>query len=110
MSFVPSWWVASIVANITITVIEYLNRAGQFDSFGEALIRTGPFILVAQWGLFYAWRDAPSFMFAWAFFTVGNSLMRLVSAQFVIGEPMSLTTLFGVSLMFGGAYFVKVGS
>lgn len=107
---VPPWWIASIIANVTIAVIEYLNRAGGFASFGDALLRTGPIIIVAQFGLFYAWRDAPSFMFAWAFFTSGNLLLRLISAQFAVGEPLTWTTTLGVSFMFGGAYLVKIGS
>lgn len=106
---VPPWWVASIIANLTIAVIEYLNRAGGYSSFGVALLHTGPFIIVAQFGLFYAWRDAPSFMFAWAFFTTGNCLLRLLSAHFAVGEPLSWLTVCGVSLMFGGACLVKVG-
>ena len=106
----PPWWVASIIANFTIAGVEYLNRAGGFANFGDALLRTWPLIIVAQFGLFYAWRDAPSFMFAWAFFTSGNLLLRLISTQFAVGEPLTLTTTLGVSLMFGGAYLVKVGS
>ncbi|MEE8551570.1 MAG: hypothetical protein V3T08_09995 [Gemmatimonadota bacterium] len=105
---VPPWWVASIIASLTIAVIEYLNRAGGYATFGEALLRTGPFIIVAQFGLFYAWRDAPSFMFAWAFFVTSNMVVRLASVHFAVGEPLSWMTMLGVSLVFGGIYLIKV--
>lgn len=104
------WYVASIVANFAIAMIEYLNRTGDYSNFPSAISHTFPYIVIAQLGLFYAWRDAPSFMYAWAFFVVGNAIIRVVSAQFFVHERLSWTTLFGVSLMLIAAYFVKVGS
>ncbi len=105
-----SWWAASILANFAIAVVEYLNRVGGYPDFLRAVMVTGPFIVAAQFGLFYAWRDAPSFMFAWAFFTAGNLLLRLISAQLMIGEPLTWPTIAGVSAMLAGAYLVKIGS
>jgi hypothetical protein len=110
MNWVPPWWAASILANVAIAGVEYLNRAGNFDTFGRALLTTGPLILAAQYGLFYSWRDAPSFMLAWAFFTAGNGLIRLVSAQYMVGEGLNTLTLVGTSIIFAGAYVVKAGS
>ena len=104
------WWAASIMANVSIMFVEYLNRAGGFASFFDAIKVTAPLIFVAQIGLFYAWRDAPSLMFAWAFFTVGNTLLRLVNTTYLAGEPLGWTTLAGVSVMFGGACLIKAGS
>ncbi len=106
----PPWWVASIIANFAIASVEYLNRAGGFPDFGRALLVTSPLILAAQYGLFYSWRDAPSFMLAWAFFTAGNGLLRLVSSQYLVGEGLSTLTLVGTSIIFAGAYVVKAGS
>lgn len=104
------WWQASILANVAIGIVEYLNRTGGYSTFPVALLHTLPFIAAAQLGLFYAWRDAPSFMIAWAFFTVGNSVLRCISAQFFVGEPLSWYTVAGVSVMFGGTYLIKMGS
>lgn len=103
------WWAFSLLANVTITAIEYLNRTGGYPSFGHALLRTAPLILIAQWGLFRSWRDAPSLLVAWAFFSVGNCVMRIGSAYFAVQEPPSWLTLAGVALMMFGAYVVKVG-
>lgn len=104
------WWTASLLATVAIAAIEYLNRMAHYPNFFEALKHTGLLILVAQFGLFYAWRDAPSFMFAWAFFVCGNVLLRLISTQYFVGEPLTLATSFGVALTLTGAYFIKVGS
>lgn len=104
------WWVASLIANVGITVIEYLYRTAQYPNFLVALKYNLPLIIMVQFGIFYAWRDAPSFMFAWAFFFCGNVLMRLVSTQFFVGESLTWATSFGVGFIFVGAYFIKVGS
>lgn len=103
------WWAFSLVANVAITAIEYLNRAGGYPSFGRALMHTAPLIVLAQWGLFRAWRDAPSLLVAWAFFAVGNCVMRIGSSYFAVHEPPSWVMLAGVALMLAGAYVVKVG-
>ena len=103
------WWVASILANVCIATIEYMNRVGGFPDFGRAVMTTWPLIIIAQLGLFYAWRDAPSFMFAWAFFALGNSILRVISAQYLIQEPSSWLTLTGVAVIFVGAALVKAG-
>ena len=103
------WFVWSIVANVTIAVIEYLNRTGGYEHFGQAFLRTGSLIFVAQIGLFYAWRDAPSFMFAWVVFNGGNVLLRLVSAHFFVGERLSLSVAFGVAFVVLGGHLVRQG-
>ena len=103
------WWAASLLANMAIAVIEYLNRTGGYPNFRSALVHTGPLILIGQLGLFYAWRDAPSFMFAWAFFSVMNAAVRLVSNYWFVQEALTPLTLLGVAVMVGGAYLVKIG-
>jgi multidrug transporter EmrE-like cation transporter len=49
-------------------------------------------------------------MLAWAVFTVGNTVARIVSSQFFVGEPLSWATLAGISTIFAGACLVKAGS
>ncbi len=103
------WWIWSLVANFTIAIVEYLNRTGGYENFGVALLRTAPLILVAQCGLFYTWRDAPSFMFAWAFFTAGNVGLRVISSHYFVGEKITLLAGLGVSLIILGGHFVRMG-
>jgi hypothetical protein len=105
-----TWWIASLIANVNIAVVEYLNRAGKYDSFGEAILRTGVFVMLAQWGLWRCWDGAPSFMTAWAFFTAGNLILRLVSNHFLVGEPLNLLAGAGVALVVAGAQLVKMGA
>jgi hypothetical protein len=57
LALVP-WWAASLIANVCITRIEYLNRTLQLDRFSEVLPHTGLLILIAQWGLWNAWTGA----------------------------------------------------
>ncbi len=109
MQWAPPWWAASILANFTIAAIEGLNRNAGFTNFGNAIVCTMPLIFAAQYGLFYAWRDAPSMMMAWAFFTAGNSVLRLLSVQYYAGEPLNVTTLAGTAVIFFGAWIVKQG-
>ena len=101
------WWLSSIVANVAIAAIEYLNRAGGYDSFWSAVLRTGPLIVVAQWGLFGAWNHAPSFLLAWAVFTAGNCVIRMASSHYMVGERLNIWTIAGAALIMGGAYVIN---
>lgn len=104
------WWMAAILANVNITIVEYLNRNGGYSSFPEAIWHTGVFILVAQYGLYRCWVGAPSFMLAWAFFTAGNLILRLISNQYFVGEPLNVYGWLGVCMVVGGVQLVKWGS
>jgi multidrug transporter EmrE-like cation transporter len=104
------WWLAAIFANVNIAVVEYLNRTGEFSSFGDALLRTAPCIIMAQYGLYRCWAGAPSFMTAWAFFTAGNLILRLASNHFLVSEPLNVYGWLGVCMVVGGATIVKYGS
>ena len=110
INLVPPWWVASIIANVVITAIEYLNRTGGYAAFREAIWHTLPLILVAQWALFYTFRDAPSLMMAWWVFAIGSSGMRICNSHFLMGEPVDWRIGAGVVMMLAGGYLVKGGS
>ena len=104
------WWAASLVANFFIFRIESINRLSNFESFFQQIPATWWMILIAQWGLFRAWNDAPGFMVAWAWFTSMNLLLRLYSTHFIVGEPMNIQVWLGTSLIFGGMMVVKWGT
>ncbi len=104
------WIAAAIGANIVINLIEYLNRTQGWASPWQALKVTAPLILLAQIGLFYTWRYAPTMMVGWAVFTAGNAVIRLVSNHYFVGEPLSYTASLGVAVMFAGMMIVKGGS
>jgi drug/metabolite transporter (DMT)-like permease len=104
----PYWLLASILANVSINVIEYLNRVCPPErGFIGQLVYTGPLIVVAQFGLFHAWKGAPSMMLAWACFSAMNSAMRLVSNSLFLDEPLQWRGWAGVTVMFIGMYLVK---
>jgi len=104
-----TWWMWAVVSNVTIMVIEYLNRTAGFVGPFDAFKITFPLILIAQIGLFYCWRDAPQMLLAWTVFTLGNCILRLISATWFVGEVPTLTTLVGVALIMAGGALVKVG-
>lgn len=103
------WWAWSLVANLAIAAIEYLNRAGGFSGPGAAFLRTGPLIVLSQIGLFYCWRHAPSFLLAWVFFSIGNSGLRLLSSHFLIGDQLTWQAGADVSLILLGGWLVTTG-
>ena len=105
-----TWWMASLLANVNIAVVEYMNRSGGYDGFWNTLVRTSPFILLAQYGLYKCWVGAPSFMLAWAFFTMGNLVLRLLSNHYMVGEGLSVSAAAGVCLVVGGVALVKMGA
>jgi hypothetical protein len=109
ISDVP-WYCWGILANVFIALIEYQNRVGGSSSYLGTLQTTWWMIFVAQCGLFYAWRCAPSMMLAWAAFTLGNTVVRMVSVQWAVHEPPSWATIGGVAVMVLGAFMVKAGS
>lgn len=104
------WWAASLLSNVTICRIEFLNRTLPAEGWLQVIPHTWWLILIAQWGLWNAWTGAPSMMVAWAWFTVMNSLMRLASAQWAVGEPPGILTTAGAALMFVAAWLIKEGS
>jgi hypothetical protein len=103
------WWAWSVVANVAIAGIEFTNRTGGFANPGQAFNRTWVLILISQAGLFYSWRYAPSFMWAWAVFTSGNIILRVLSSHFLVGETLTWKVGLGVILVLAGGQFVREG-
>lgn len=99
------WWLAALLANLCIMRVEAVNR-GATGQFWETLPYTAPFILLGQVGLFYCWKDAPTFLTAWVCFTSGNLALRLLSTYLIVGEPLSIQTWLGTALVFAGALTV----
>ncbi len=107
---IAAWMVWAVIANGAIQWVEYANRHYGDDGWVSLLPMTIPFIIVAQYGLFRAFHDAPHWMVAWAFFTIGNSLLRLVLVK-LTGQPVESWphVLAGVTVMMAGAYWMKEG-
>ena len=108
LSFLP-WWVASIISNIAIIFTEYVNGATE-GTWLDALPKTILPIILAQFCLFVSFNGAPHWLAAWAFFTVGNSLMRVGAVYFFGGSIGSWPhILLGITIMIGGAFLLKEG-
>lgn len=104
------WYLWALVANASICVVEYMNRSGGYGSFWSAIPYTIWPIMIAQVALFYTWRDAPKMLLAWLVFTIGNTVMRIASTYWAVGEPVNPMVLFGVLVMIAGGRIVAYGS
>jgi len=107
MSWVP-WWTAGVIANVCIMYVEQANRRATGD-----WIHTLPYtivpIVIAQWGLYHAWKGAPTMMVAWVVSTLGNSALRLGNSYYIIGEKFGWQVPVGAVIMLLGGLIVKAG-
>lgn len=105
-----TWWIASLVSNVAIIATEYLNRHAT-GGWLSVLPQTFPLIVVAQFCLFLAFNGAPHWFTAWAFFTIGNSVMRVgaVAVQSDHGVGNWWLVSAGVFVMVGGSGLLKTG-
>ncbi len=107
-----TWWIGSLLATVTIAAVEYINRHAPEDAGWWAVFpQTFPLFLLSQWGLYHAFHGASHWMWAWAFFTVGNSLMRVTSVYFLAGQEIASWGYvgLGVAATLGGVFFIKQG-
>lgn len=104
------WFVASMLSNVCIILVEYINR-GADGNFWQTLPYTGLPILLAQWCLFQAWNGAPHWMTAWVVFVIGNSIMRVVAVQLGAVDEIGHWphVLLGITVMLAGSLLVKEG-
>ena len=105
------WWACSILSNVSIIAVEYLNRYSGGGSWLLALRYTWPLIILAQWCLWRSWSAAPHWLTAWMVFTVGNSLMRVAAVGlFGAGEVASWhRVVAGIGTMVLGSFILKGG-
>lgn len=104
------WWMASLISNAAIIVVEYLNRNTP-GGWLAVLPRTAPLIVVAQWALYTAWHGAPTWMHAWVVFTLGNSCMRIAAVHAFAGHEVTSWPHAGLGILVitAGAFLVKEG-
>ena len=102
------WWLGGIIANIGIAYIEMTNRTSTTETWLGTLQYTAIPIILTQWGLYFAWKNAPSMMTAWVFFTAGNSLARIITAYW-IGEPPGIKTWIAICMCLSAAVIMKFG-
>lgn len=100
------WIFHSLIANVAIMGTEYIYRTKHFDSFWNALPYMAIPVLIAQYSLFYLFRDSPTYLLGWAVFFLGNGVLR-VAISIYLGEPMSEQIIAGLLLIAAGAFFLK---
>lgn len=104
------WIVTALLANAIIVTIEYTYRTQAFAWSAWLLVGLALRIAFMQWCLWYTWHNAPSLLTAWAVFTTGNLVLRIVNAALFVGEPLSLMTTVGVACVAMGVVFTKMGA
>lgn len=95
------------LANISIAIVEYVYRAGEYSSFWRALPWLSVPIITAQWALFEGFRAAPSLFLAGAVFSACNVLFR-VGNVFILGEHMNTWNWLGVVFIAASVVLLKV--
>jgi hemolysin-activating ACP:hemolysin acyltransferase len=70
---------------------------------------TLPFIIIGQWGLYRSWNGAPTMMMAWAYFTFGNTAIRILSSYLMVRETFDWRVPVGCAVMIAGSMLIKTG-
>ncbi len=104
------WWGASLLANVSIMFVEYYNRVSP-GGWASALPYTITPIVIAQWCLWRSFSGGPHWMTAWAVFTLGNAVMRLVAVAAFGPDKVGnwYLTSAGVAIMIIGSLTLKRG-
>lgn len=103
------WWAAGLLANFAIMFVEYFNRTRGAGGWLAVLPYSLPFIVIGQWALYRSWHGAPTMMIAWAYFTLGNNVIRLLSSYILVRETFDWRVPAGCAVMFAGSMLVKAG-
>ncbi len=104
------WWVASLIANVCITYVEYVNTHAS-GGWLTVLPLTAVPIVIIQGCLFLSFSGAPHWLTAWAAFSLGSSAMRLTAVALTPDQHIGswLWILCGVTTMLLGSVAVKEG-
>ena len=103
----PLLWVAVCAGTVLcVSITEYINRTA--PDFSTAMMHSVAFITVSQIGLYFIFSKAPSIMAAWLAFTVGMSLVRVLSSMYVLDEPLNAGwLLIGVGFTLAASLAIK---
>ena len=108
LAYLP-WWAAGLLANMAVCFVEYFNRTRGAGGWLAVLPYSLPFIIIGQWALYRSWHGAPTMMIAWAYFTLGNNVIRLASSYWMVRETYDWRVPLGCAVMFGGSMLIKAG-
>ena len=100
------------MANFAIAVTEKLHSQAPPDAtWVSVLPQALPFYIIAQYSLFVAWHGASHWMYAWVFFMIGNSILRVANVAFFAGGEIGnwVWVLSGVAVMLCGSVILKQG-
>ena len=95
------------LANISIAIVEYVYRAGEYSSFWEALPWLALPIIISQWALFEGFRVAPSLFLAGAIFSGINLLFRLCNTL-ILHEHLNFLNWVGVACIAASIILLRV--
>lgn len=105
------WMGALLVSAIVIAIQEYFARKGSFDRFFfRYFLMFAPFSAASSLGLYYGYSHAvPTFMFAWAVYTIYDVVIRVVNNCFFMKESFKLVHGLGMALIVTGTFLTYVG-
>lgn len=105
----PFWL---LLAGVALIGVEFVNRTAPSNgTWFDVLPITAPLVVFAQLGLYYGYRDAPSWYLAWVVFALGTQVFRAGSVALTApGEVSSWPSVaLGIGVVFTGGWLVKRG-
>lgn len=93
-----NWLLGMVVGNAGVMWLEWCYRVGRYDNFVSAMPSIIIPVLIAQAGLFYGFRTAPSLLLAGAVFSLLNIGLRAVNV-YLLGETLNWYTWTGIVLL-----------
>lgn len=106
---IPSvpWYLGAVIGATMALLVEWVNRGGGFKTYDETLLRVAIPVFFLQYGLFCAWRGAPSMMLAWSVYFATTVVLRL-ALNYHLGETMNTMSWIGTALVIAGAVVLKL--
>ena len=101
------WILSSIGANLCIAFLEYTYRTNEIGP--ALLVKIAPWIILSQFCLWYTWRAGPGLMLAWVVFFLGNTVLRILNAHYMLGEPINGASWTALALIVAGAFVMHYG-
>lgn len=108
----PDWWMLYLlVTAVAVAALENISRRATFERYFafRTLAVMIPISIVIDAGTFYGYRQAvPTFMFAWAVYTVFDVALRIMNNK-LLGEPFRGVHALGMLLVGGGTFLSYLG-
>lgn len=102
------WLVWTLLSNVGVLTAEYVFRHWRMHTYWQDAWLLIPLALVTQYFLREAFGGSPRYMVVWAAFFSINALGRIGINSLLLHEPLHLTTVVGIVIIWIGAMLVRL--